>query len=293
MLKISDSEYQKSVMKISEISIVVNVFLSLMKFFCGVIGHSSAMVSDSIHSLSDVFSTFIVMIGVKMSAKKSDSDHRYGHERLECVAAILLSAMLAVVGLGLGVSGIKSIISYNEIVIPSLMAAIAAIISILVKEIMFRFTRNTAKRINSNALMADAWHHRSDALSSIGSFIGVAGAMLGFPILDPLASIVICGFILLSAYEIFKDATDKMVDKACDKETEDKIAETAKKIDGVISLDLLRTRLFGSKIYVDMEISADKNLTLENAHKIAQNVHDKIEEDFPLVKHCMIHVNPK
>lgn len=293
MIKISDYEYKKCAMQISVASMAVNILLSGLKLICGILGSSSAMVSDSIHSLSDVFSTIIVIIGVKLASKKSDADHRYGHERLECLAAVILSVMLGIVGLSLGASGVRTMISGDLTAVPSLMAAAAAVISIVTKELMYIITKKTAERINSSALMADAGHHRSDALSSVGSLIGIMGARIGFPLLDPLASVVICLLILHSAYEIFKDAADKMVDKSCDKKTEESMAKKVLETKGVLSLDVIRTRLFGSKIYVDMEISADGDLSLREAHKIAQNVHDKIERDFPLVKHCMIHVNPK
>ena len=293
MFRFFGSEYEKSAIKISILSIAVNLTLSAFKLFCGIFGHSEAMISDSAHSLSDVFSTFIVIIGIRLASKKSDVDHRYGHERLECVAAVFLSVLLGLAGLGIGFSGIRSILGERTYTAPSVIAAAAAVVSVVVKEIMYHFTKRTAKKIGSDALMADAWHHRSDALSSVGSFAGIMGARLGFPAADPLAGVIICAFILHSAFEIFKDAADKMVDKSCDEETESKMALTALGTEGVMSLDMLKTRLFGSRIYVDIEISADKDLSLLKAHAIAQNVHDRIESEFPLVKHCMIHVNPR
>ncbi len=285
----------KTAIKVSTVSIAVNALLSLFKFIAGIIGHSSAMLSDAAHSLSDVISTFVVIAGVKMADKKSDAHHPYGHERLECVAAIVLSALLFLAGLGIGLSGIRKIVSIDPSSIqkPGLSALIAALISIGAKEAMYWYTRNAAKKINSGALMADAWHHRSDALSSVGSFIGIFGARLGFPVLDPLASIIICVFIVKAAFDIFKDSMDKMVDRACDEETTNEMKKAVCSVKGVETLDLIQTRLFGSKIYVDIEISADGNLPLYKAHSIAQEVHDKIEGSFPLVKHCMVHVNPK
>jgi cation diffusion facilitator family transporter len=157
---------------------------------------------------------------------------------------------------------------------------------------MFWYTRGVANKIHSGALLADAWHHRSDALSSVGAFVGILGSRMGYPILDPLASVVICGFILKAAFDIFRDSIDKMVDHACDVQTEDKIRDTIGSIRGVERIDLLQTRLFGSKIYVDVEIAADDDLPLKEAHAIAEQVHDSIEHTFPDVKHCMVHVNP-
>ena len=175
---------------------------------------------------------------------------------------------------------------------PGLAALLAAVVSIVVKEGMYQYTKVHARRIDSSALMADAWHHRSDALSSVGALIGIAGARLGFPILDPVASLAICFFIEKAAYEIFMDAVDKMVDKACDEETEAALKECAAAQEGVLGVDLLQTRVFGNKIYVDIEIRADGAETLRRAHETAERVHDSIEKSFPRVKHIMVHVNP-
>lgn len=286
-------ENKKIAMKVSYNTIIGNVVLSIGKFVAGIVSGSNAMISDAVHSASDVLSTFIVMIGIHISGKSSDDDHQYGHERFECVASIILAVILFLTGIGIGKTGIESIIN-NEVkpLEMEIVALTAAIVSILSKEFMFHYTKKAAKKINSSALMADAWHHRSDALSSVGSFIGILGAKLGLPICDPIASVVICVFILKAAVDIFKEAVDKIVDKSCDGETVEKMSDVVMKVDGVKGIDLIKTRLFGDKIYVDVEISADGTLTLEQAHAIAQNVHDKIEETFADVKHCMVHVNP-
>lgn len=281
-------------MRVSAMSIISNVLLSVFKLFAGIIAHSGAMISDAVHSLSDVFSTFIVIIGVKLSGKESDAKHQYGHERIECVAAILLAVMLAITGIGIGYSGVMKIIDGDgeEPLIPGTLALVAAIVSIAVKEAMFWYTRAAAKKINSGALMADAWHHRSDSLSSVGSFIGILGARLGLPVLDPIASVVICLFIIKAAYDIFKDAIRKMTDEACDSDVVEEIRNVSLKQKGVLGVDQIQTRLFGNRIYVDIEICADGTVPLKQSHSIAQQVHDAIEAAFPAVKHCMVHVNP-
>ena len=291
--QISDENSKKIVMKVSGVTIAGNLILSLMKLLAGILGHSGAMISDAVHSASDVFSTIVAVIGISISRKKSDKDHQYGHDRMECVAAIILAVILFATGIGIGISGLEQIIKGVEgSKAPGLVALIAAIVSIVAKEWMYWYTRGAAKKINSGALMADAWHHRSDALSSVGAFIGILGARMGYPILDPIASVVICIFIGKAAYDIFKDAIDKMVDKSCDEKTIQEMRAVISEQKGVENIDSLQTRLFGAKIYVDIEIVADKTLSLENAHAIAQNVHDAIEKNFPLVKHCMVHVNP-
>ncbi len=288
------TDFEKTAMRVSFVSIAVNIILSVFKLLAGIFADSAAMVSDAVHSASDVFSTIVVIIGIKISSKASDKNHPYGHERLECVAAIILSTILAVTGFGIGYTALMKIISgeYAALSIPGRLALVAAIVSIVMKEGMYWYTRISAKRIESGALMADAWHHRSDALSSVGAFIGIGGAMLGFPVLDTVASIVICFFIEKAAYDIFKDAVDKMVDKACDDELEEALKQCALSQEGVLGIDLLRTRVFGNKIYVDIEISADANETLREAHSIAEKVHESIEENFTKVKHIMVHVNP-
>ncbi len=281
-------------MRVSKTSIIANTLLALAKLAAGILASSEAMVSDAVHSASDVFSTFVVIIGIKLAGKKADKEHPYGHERMECVAAILLSAVLAVTGAGIGFSGLRKIAggSVSDMAVPGRLAVAAAILSIAVKEWMFWYTRGNAKKVNSGALMADAWHHRSDSLSSVGALIGIIGARMGFPLMDPLASVIICLFIFQAAYEIFKDAVDKMVDKSCDEETQQKIRTLVQRQQGVMRVDSLQTREFGNKIYVDLEIAADGHLSLNESHEIAENVHDEIEKAFPQIKHIMIHVNP-
>lgn len=286
---------ENTALLVSRNSIIVNLLLSLMKLITGLLGHSGAMISDAVHSASDVFSTFVVIIGVRMASRESDKKHQYGHERLESVASILLAAVLAVTGLGIGYQGIRTIISGTEgagLTVPSLLPLIAAVVSIIVKEGMYWYTIRAARRIHSDALRADAWHHRSDALSSVGSFVGILGAKMGFPILDPVASVVICVFILKAVYDIFMDAVGKMTDEACDDKTVEAICGVARRQPGVMRLDDIKTRTFGNKAYVDIEISVDGSMTLSEAHDIAELVHEQVETNFTNVKHCMVHVNP-
>lgn len=166
------------------------------------------------------------------------------------------------------------------------------LVSIVSKEAMFWYTRACAKKIQSSAFMADAWHHRSDAFSSIGSLIGIVGARAGFPVLDPIASVVICLFILKVAVDIFRDAIKKLTDSACDDAYTEKVRDYIKGQEGVCGIDLLRTRIFGEKVYVDVEISVDADLSLREAHAIAERVHDGLEHNFSNIKHVMVHVNP-
>lgn len=281
-------------MKVSGITIIVNLALSVLKLVAGIAANSGAMVSDAVHTASDVFSTVIVMAGIRFSNRQSDIDHQYGHERMECVASVILAVLLFVTGVGIGINGIELIVSldYETLALPGRLALVAAVFSVIVKEWMYWYTRAAAKRVNSGAMMADAWHHRSDALSSVGAFIGILGARVGFPVLDPLASVIICIFILKAAFDIFRDAIDKMVDKSCDETIVNDMKSVVENLEGVRKIDLIKTRIFGSKTYVDIEISVDNKLSVEEAHNIAERVHERMERDFPLVKHCMVHVNP-
>lgn len=291
---VTENEFQRVANRVSILTIVGNVVLSVLKLLAGIVAHSNAMISDAIHSASDVFSTFVVIIGIKFTSKQPDKEHPYGHERMECVAAIILAIVLFITGLGIGFDALKNILhgNYRDIQMPGILALIAAIISIVSKEGMYWYTRYYAKKIDSGALMADAWHHRSDAFSSIGALIGIAAARLGFPIMDSIASLVIFLFIVKAAFDIFRDAMDKMVDHSCDAETEKLIYDCVMKNKKVMGIDLLQTRIFGNKIYVDVEIQADASYTLQEAHDIAEAVHDDIEQNFCKVKHIMVHVNP-
>ena len=289
------NDFQKIANKVSVVSIIQNVLLSLFKLFAGIFANSNAMISDAIHSASDVFSTIVVIIGVRLSSRDSDREHPYGHERMECVAAIILSIVLFITGLGIGIQALQAILNgnYETLQMPGILALIAAIVSIITKEAMYWYTRHYAKQIDSAALMADAWHHRSDAFSSIGALIGIAGSRMGFPIMDSIASLVIFIFIAKAAFDIFKDAMDKMVDHSCDENTEKAIYDCVISHEDVLGIDLLQSRIFGNKIYVDLEIELDASYTLEKAHRIAEDIHEDIEKNFPKVKHVMIHVNPK
>lgn len=280
--------------KLSLVGIIGNVFLSAFKFIAGIMGNSSAMVSDAVHSLSDVFATFIAFLGVRFGRREADASHPYGHERIESLAAIVLGLILLVTGVGIGWVGLEKILAgnYESLPIPGMIALVAAIVSIAVKEGMFWYTRHWARVIRSSAFEADAWHHRSDAMSSIGALVGVGGSMLGYPVLDPIASVVICLFILKQGISIIYDALKKMLDTSCGEQFEKEVRQLVDAENQVERIDMLRTRMFGDKVYIDMEIAIDGSMQLTDAHAIAERVHDDIEHAFPEVKHVMIHVNP-
>ena len=285
---------KKIALRVSIITILGNIFLAIIKFIAGLISNSGALISDGIHTISDVFTTIIAMIGVTLGNIEEDSNHRYGHERIECIASLILAFILFFTGFEIGKEGLKLLFNsdLNSIKMPGLFALIVALISILGKEIMYQYTIRVAKKIKSDSLKADAWHHRSDAVSSVGTLIGIILSRMGYKFCDPLVSILIALLICKVAYDIFMEGTDKLVDKSCDEETIKKIKKTVLKQKGVLGIDDIKTRMFGSKIYVDIEIALDGNKTLNKTHEIAEKVHDRVEKTFPEIKHIMVHVNP-
>ena len=236
----------KIINRLSTVGIAGNIALVVFKLYAGIAGHSGAMVSDAVHSLSDVFATLVAYIGVRISKKAPDQDHPYGHDRLECVASMILGMILLATGFGIGLNGVKQIAAghYEQLAVPSAIALAAAVVSIVSKEVMFWYTRYYAKKLNSSAFMADAWHHRSDALSSVGSLIGIGGAMLGVPVMEPVACVAICLCILKVAYDILKDSIDKMLDTACSPEYEASLRSFIAEQDGVrLYPDLIKAQV--------------------------------------------------
>jgi cation diffusion facilitator family transporter len=223
---VSAEQFEKTGTKVTAVSMAGNLMLSALKLAAGLIAKSGAMISDAVQSVSDVLSGIIVLVGVKLSAKNSDKEHPYGHERLECVAAIVLAVVLFITALFIGENAVEKIVAgdYAALPVPGVLALVAAAVSIAVKEGLYWYTRYHAKKISSTALMGVAWDHRSDVLSTSCVLAGVVGARLGVPVLDVVASIVVCLFIVKAAVGIFKEAVEKMVDKSCDEQTEGEIA---------------------------------------------------------------------
>lgn len=289
-----DYNFTRMAKKLSIVTVSGNVVLASFKLFAGIFAHSGAMISDAVHSMSDVITTVVAYIGMKLSEKDADEDHPYGHERLECVAALILGGILMLTGIGIGYDAVVKITAgnYTDIAIPGALALVAAVVSIAVKEAMYWYTRHYALIMDSSVFMADAWHHRTDAISSVGALIGIAFSMAGYAIMDTIASIIICLFILKASVDIIKDTINKMIDHACSPEDKRHIEEYIRSEEGVLGIDLLRTRLFGNRIYVEAEIIVWGDMSLRDAHAIAERVHDGLEKSFPKIKHIMIHVNP-
>ncbi len=283
------------IQRVSKNTILVNTILFLFKLFAGIFGRSAAMISDAVHSMSDVFSTIIVLFGAKMSQKDADDDHNYGHEKMESVASLLLAVVLGFTAFEIMKSGVESIIAFAGGAVlprPSLLPIVAAILSILVKEWMYHYTKRAAIKTNSTGMLADAWHHRSDAFSSLGSLLGILGAYFGFAILDPIASMVIGLLIFKVCYDIIITVIDQITDKAVDPETYEHIKALVENTEGVLHLDSIHTRYHVTQLYIDARISVEGALTVNEGHAIAQEINHKIHEAYPTVKSCLIHVNP-
>ncbi len=289
------TEFEKVASKVSIVNIICNMALSIIKLVAGILGNSSALVSDAIHSAADVFSTVVVLVGVMLSSKEADKEHPYGHERLECVAAMVLSMFLFVTGLTIGLGALRTILAgnYGDIVMPGVVALVVAFISIVAKEAMHWFTRYNAKIIDSSALMADAWHHRTDAFASAGALFGIGGARLGFPVMDSVASLIIFLFITKAALDVFKDAMNKLVDHCCDDKTEKEIYDLVISNENVQGVNSLRTRMFGNRVCVDIEITVEGSYSLYGAKEVADTVKEDVKSQLAKVKHVMVHVNPK
>ncbi len=292
MKNVNSRSLQAAVMRVSAVSIAGNIMLALIKAAAGLAAGSGALLSDAVHSAADLSSSAIVIVGVRMSAKDPDREHPYGHERFECVAAIVLAVVLLVTGVFIGVEAVGKLRSGSAVEAPGMLAIVVAALSIVIKEALFRYTWFHAQRHDSSSLRADAWHHRSDALGTLGVLFGVAGARMGFPMLDSVASLMICGFIIRAAYRIFCDAIRKMVDHACCAELETALMRCVQRQPDVLTVEQLLTREFGSRIYADVEIQVDGRLSLAEGCGIAQRVHDAVETQFPQIKHITISAKP-
>ncbi len=278
--------------KITYQAIGWNIILTFIKIIAGVLGKSSVMIADGLHSASDIITSVGVLIGNYISSKPFDKEHNYGHEKAETLVSFLLAIILVAVSLSIGYKAVKSLFNVEEIAIPTLFPLIVSIISILIKEYQYRITIRVAKKVNSPALKADAWHHRSDALSSIAAFIGIGGSIIGFKILEPLASVAVALFVCKVGYDILKNSINELMDVSIDEKYEEEIKEIASLTEGVMNLGNLRTRKHGASAYVDLVICVDGKLTVTKGHDIATNLEKKIQNSIDIVKGITVHVEP-
>jgi len=283
--------------KTTGLTLVINAFLGVGKLVIGLISRSTALVSDSINSFSDVFTNFFVLITGRMSRKETDDKHPYGHERFDSLVSVLIGIILIITAIEIAKSAGILLWDYlfNDIPIstPHWMALVVAASTILIKEILYQLTRRRGKKAASPTLMAMALDHRSDELASFSVLIAIGGSLLGWVFLEPIASIIIAFFIIRLGFRIIQTGFSQVVDQAIDQDTIRNIREIVLSFPEVLGIDLLKTRQFGLKYYVDLEICLDADMTLFDAHEVATRIHDEIEGKIPLVKHCMIHVNPQ
>ncbi len=278
---------------------VVNIILTVFKILAGVVGRSTAMVADGLHSLSDLLSDIIVVVFVKISAKGRDKDHDYGHGKFETFATLIISLMLIVVAANLmsgGISKIRLILSGGEVSSPGMIALWAAVASIALKEILYRYTIIQGKALNSPMMIANAWHHRSDAFSSVGSLVGIAGAIfLGdkFVILDPITGCFISIFIFVMAVKMSVPAIKELLDVSLPDDVEAKIEETAKTIPGVIDLHELKTRREGPGIIMEGHLVLDSEISLKEAHDISKKVEEALRREFGSETQISLHLEPE
>ena len=289
---------EKSIYRVTWIGSLVNFLLMAFKFVAGIVGHSSALVADAVHSLSDFATDIVVIVFVRISGKPEDEDHRYGHGKYETLATAIIGLALFAVGIGLLVGGatkVADVINGAILPAPSMIALIAAAVSIVSKEILYRYTVRVGKNLNSQAVVANAWHHRSDAFSSIGTLVGVGGAIfLGekWRILDPIAAIVVSTFIIKVAFDLIKPCIDELLERSLPAETEKQILEIITSFPEVSSPHHLRTRRIGNHIAIEVHIRMDGQISLEDAHTVATEVERCLKEEFGPDTHIGIHMEP-
>ena len=286
------------IFKVTIIGSVVNVLLLVLTFVAGVLGHSSAMIADAIHSLSDFLTDLVVLVFVKISGKPKDKSHEYGHGKFETLALTIIGLVLVFVAVGIISEGVVKIDDFFEgqtLQAPGMLALWAAVISIVLKEAVYRYSIIKARKLNSQALEANAWHHRSDALSSIGTLIGVGGAILlgqRWVILDPIASIVVGVFIGKVAFDLLKNGVGDLTDKALPESVEQEILKMVSELDNVGNPHNLKTRRIGNHYAIELHIKMDGNITLEEAHDKATEIENLLRSKYGEETHVGVHVEP-
>ena len=293
-----DAARERGIYRVTLVGSVANLLLLIFKFVAGIVGHSAAMLADAVHSLSDFVTDIIVLVFVRISSKPEDEGHDYGHGKYETLATAIIGIILVLVGFGIFWNGVQSIWSFlqgESLSEPGMLALVAAVVSIVVKELLYQYTVLRGKSLNSQAVVANAWHHRSDALSSIGTAVGIGGAILLGPawrVLDPIAAVVVSGFIMKVAVQLLIPCLDELLEKSLPAKVENKIVETILSFPGVSSPHHLRTRRIGSNYAIEVHVRMDGRISLEEAHRTATQIELKLKELFGKKTHVGIHVEP-
>jgi len=271
----------------------VNLALSILKIVVGAIGNSAALLADGVHSLSDLASDMLVLLATKHGAQPADDDHPYGHARFETAATVVLGVMLIIVAIGIAWDAVERSLASSELITPSLLTIVVATISLASNEWLYQYTMTVAQRIHSKLLEANAWHHRSDAISSFVVLIGIAGAIAGYPILDAIAAFIVALMIAHIAWQLISNSVKELVDTAVDEETQQEIIDLISQTDGVVSLHMLRTRLMGAKILVDAHIQVSPRLSVSEGHQIAETVEYSLKNRVKHMQDVTIHIDPE
>jgi len=273
--------------------IIVNLLLSIGKLVVGYIGHSQALIADGLHSLSDLISDGMVLMATHHSNSDADEDHPYGHARYETVATITLAILLTIVGIGIGIDAVNRLMDSQSLAVPAMMTLWVAGASILSKEVLFQYTMIVARRVKSKMLEANAWHHRSDAISSIVVFVGIAGAILGYPILDSIAAIIVAVMICKIGWELGHQSFQELVDTGLDAETLAQISSAIRNINGVNELHMLRSRRMGHNVLVDVHILVSPRLSVSEGHQISEAVEATLAKNFDDINDVTVHIDPE
>lgn len=292
-------ERDKKVYRVTLLGSVVNLLLLVFKFVAGVLGHSAAMIADAVHSLSDFVTDLIVIVFVKISSKPEDADHAYGHGKYETLASCIIGLALIVVGVMMGYNATVKIVDVvkngTELASPGIIALAAAVLSIVLKEWMFYITRKVAREVDSPAVEANAWHHRSDALSSVGTAIGIGGAVLlgsKWAVLDPIAALVVSVFIVVQAAKILSDAIGQLMEKSLPRDVEQRICEIVYEEEGTSDIHHLRTRKIGSQISIELHVRMNGYLTLREVHDKSIAIEKRLRAAFGDSTYINLHVEP-
>lgn len=290
---------ERQIYRVTLVGSIGNLILVIFKFISGILGHSAAMIADAVHSLSDFITDIIVVLLVKISSKPNDIDHKYGHGKYETLATAIIGLILLCVGIGILWNGVKSIwyvINGGELPQPQMIALIAALLSIVIKEILYRYTVIVGKKVNSQTIIANAWHHRSDAFSSIGTLLGIGGAILlgeKWSILDPIAAVIVSIFIIKVSIQLLKPALEELTDVSLPQSTEKEIEKILISYPDVVQPHNLRTRKIGNYSAVEVHIRMDGNLTVSQSHDITKSLEQQISKHLGGNAYITIHVEPK
>ncbi len=281
------------VRKVTLIGSLVDFLLGVAKIAVGWLAHSQALIADGLHSLSDLATDFVVLYAAKHSHREADEDHPYGHGRIETLATVGLGISLMGVAIGIGYDAVSHMNAPDQLVAPGILALVVAVISVVSKEAIYQYTRNAARRLRSNMLMANAWHSRSDAISSIVVIIGIVGAMMGHAYLDSVAAIAVAAMIAKIGFELVRDSTKELIDTALEPDVIDSIRQVVLGVDGVRALHMLRSRRSGSDALVDLHLQVDPRISVSEGHQIGDTVRRRLLERVDEVTDVTVHIDPE